>query len=198
MTTSGLTTRPAAAEDVPAEPTPADKLRALAAHLDLHPELGHLSSVNVIDRLHIQLYEPEGESAIGALLPWARSIGAVNVSASRAADWHITARGQTETGVAISVVALTRAAETGALNHAIGGSKLNGAVPLDVLARHQRPAPAAEDAHTAELHVLRESYWCQPENAVDGHRNEDGSPVVFAATGADPIIRDGYATEDHR
>ena len=51
---------------------------------------------------------------------------------------------------------------------------------------------------TAELHTLTESCWCQPLTALDGHVNEDGSPVEFAATDLDPVDRAGFIVETER
>lgn len=48
---------------------------------------------------------------------------------------------------------------------------------------------------TAELHTLATSCWCQPLTALDGHVNEDGSPVEFAATDLDPVDEHGFLIE---
>lgn len=52
--------------------------------------------------------------------------------------------------------------------------------------------PVAEPVH---LHTLTTGCWCDPESALDGHVNEDGSAPEFAATDQDPVDADGYLIE---
>jgi hypothetical protein len=129
----------------PAEPTQAMFYRQLADHLDDFAELDHLGNVGAnFGKLRIQLYEPPEASAIAAILIWLKSVGAVNVSARKVKEnWHLSGIGRVSGGLPVEVIAISVGEEAAALDDAIGGSKLNGAIPLDVIARHQRPHPAA-------------------------------------------------------
>jgi hypothetical protein len=48
----------------------------------------------------------------------------------------------------------------------------------------------------SELHTLTSACWCGPASALDGHVNEDGSAVEFAATDLDPVDADGFVVEE--
>lgn len=52
----------------------------------------------------------------------------------------------------------------------------------------------AERPHILDrrLHVLSTSCWCEPDAALDGHREADGSDPAFAATDADPVTSGGF------
>jgi hypothetical protein len=125
-------------------------LRQFADHIEAGPELGDVDLSSVMPsrgELRVQLYQRD-KSTIADTVAWANSVGAESVRASRVKeDWHLSANGKLSGGATIALVAVTRDAESRALDKAIGDSKLNDAIPLDVLAKHQRPKP---DALTAE------------------------------------------------
>jgi len=56
---------------------------------------------------------------------------------------------------------------------------------------------AAGEPHILDTrhHEMSLSCWCEPRTALDGHRNDDGAPVEFAATDQDPVGVDGWLME---
>jgi hypothetical protein len=137
----------------PAEPTTATVFRQLAEHLDGFVELDHIGSVSTLSgKLRVQIYEPPGSSAIAAIVPWLRSIGSLTVSARRVEkNWHLNGSGKVTGGLPIEVIVISEGLEADALDVAFGKSKLNDAIPLEVLARHQRPLSEITHEQLAEV-----------------------------------------------
>lgn len=121
------------------------RLRAVVDHAEKHGLGEHLADVSVYNSAKVQIFERVGKSAIAVLLPWARSIGAVTASVIKSqSDYHLTVSGHIDPNVPLSVVIITRDDETAALDDAgFDNTNLNGWVPLDVLAKSERPLAVA-------------------------------------------------------
>lgn len=136
------------------EPTTSlDRLASLLAHARNHDLGAHLMGVRVSRVLDVSLYEKVDESAIGALLPWAASIGARTVDVDRVDEtYHLVVHGSTDDGTPLTVTIITREAEAArvAVRRLEVPSMLEGplapgprAFPLDAVAACQQEAGEA-------------------------------------------------------
>ncbi|AUI56749.1 hypothetical protein [Amycolatopsis sp. BJA-103] len=178
--------------------TALDRAEAVLAHVHKHGLHKHLSGINVGHRARVQLFEPQGESAIGALRPWIVSLGAETVDVVKHDDVYLlSAAGTIGQELPFSVVAITREAETAALDKVI--EKYTQSLrkfPIRLLDACERPIPRD--------HIPSADCWCEPTFDQGGqffkHPTKDGLPAVFEP----PIVpgaeqdADGYAREDHR
>ncbi|ANN16200.1 hypothetical protein SD37_11490 [Amycolatopsis orientalis] len=137
-----------------AEPTQAMLFGQLAEHLDKFGELNeHIGGVTArFGRLSLQVYEPDGHSAIGLLLAWLKSIGAATATARRHEKaWHIKGKGRVTGGLPIEVVVISEGDEAATLDAAFGDVKEKTDVPVEELARCQRQASVVTDEQLAEV-----------------------------------------------
>ncbi|MEV6879706.1 hypothetical protein [Amycolatopsis sp. NPDC051128] len=159
-----------------AEPTTAMLLHQLAEHMDAFEELDSVGDVGPTrGKLRVQLYE-RGTSAIGALLPWLDSIGAATVSARRVRDdWHIHGAGQVNGGSHIELVVITESAETAAIDEAFAEDKNLSGIPVEALAKCQRPRPGGiTDEQLAEA-----EHWSKTPHAREVA--DAGEPAVSSS-----------------